>query len=170
MAVTQVGSILVQVAAKLKDTLDLSTVVDDLLRKYSIPLAAGAGADQANQVFHDQRTLAASATEDLDLAASLVNPVGDTITFARVKAIIVFASEGNTNNVQMSVPAANGFSTWALAASDGLTIRPGGIVALVAPDATAFVVTAGTGDLLTFTNAAAGSGVTYDVILIGVAA
>jgi hypothetical protein len=36
-----------------------------------------------------------------------------------------------------------------------------------APDATGYPVTAATGDLVTLTNSAAGTSVTYDVIIIG---
>ena len=52
------------------------------------------------------------------------------------------------------------------------TIRPGGSLALIAGsgDATGYVVTAATADILRFTNGGAGSSVTYDVIIFGCSA
>jgi len=54
-----------------------------------------------------------------------------------------------------------------LAASDGISVRPGGLFCWAAPDATAVAVTAGTGDLLAIANSGAGTSVTYDVVIIG---
>ena len=84
-----------------------------------------------------------------------------------IVAIIIAAASANANLVNVSVPVANGFITPFAAASDTVKVRPGGFMALVAPDATAYVVTAGTGDLLTITNSAAGTGVTYDIVILG---
>lgn len=51
--------------------------------------------------------------------------------------------------------------------SDIINIRPGGALILLAPDATGYAVTAGTGDLLRIANSAGSTSVTYDIILIG---
>lgn len=155
--------------ATLTNPLDLSTPDDSLDYVKRITLANGTGANQGNMMWHDQRTLAASATEDLDLAGSLTNAFGATQTFARIKAIIVYAATGNTNNVNVTRPAANGVPLF-LAAGDGIPVRPGGLFMWISPDATGVAVTAGTGDLLTFTNSAGSTSVTYDVILIGASA
>ncbi len=162
-------AITAQVVATLTDALDLSTVTDPLDSVTRIALTSGTGANQADMLWHDRRTLTASATEDLDLAGVLVNAFGDTQTFARIKAILVKAAAGNTNNVNVTRPASNGVPLF-LAAGDGIAVRPGGLVLWVAPDATAVAVTAGTGDLLTFTNSAGSTPVTYDVIIIGASA
>lgn len=135
----------------------------------SVALASGTGANQADRIFTDTRTLTASASESLDLAGSLTDAFGATITMARVKAILIKAASGNTNDVQVSRPAANGVPIF-LAASDAIVIRPGGAFLWVAPDATAIAVTAGTGDLLTLTNSAGSTSVTYDVVIVGASA
>lgn len=161
--------IVVKVVATPTRALDEQTVSAPVNKTYTFEWDDGTGADQANQVFTDERTLGASASEDLDLAASLTNAFGQTLTFTIVKAIVVAAAAGNTNNVLVSCPAANGFVTPFLAASDGLTIRPGGLALLVARDATGYAVTAGTGDLFHFANSAGSTGVTYEIFIIGVA-
>lgn len=155
--------------ATLTDALDLSTVTDPLTYTNRITLTSGTGANAADMLWHDTRTLAASATEDLDLAGSLVNAFGDTQTFARLKIIVVTAASGNTNNVQVTRPAANGVPLF-LAAGDGIAVKPGGMFVCAEPGATGHAVTAGTGDLITFTNSAGSTSVTYDVILIGASA
>lgn len=153
----------------LSSALDLVTSRAPLTYESTIDLASGTGANQADKIFADTRTLAASATEDLDLAGVLSDPLGASLTFARIKAVLIKAASGNTNNVQVTRPASNGVPLF-LAAGDGLAVRPGGLFLWVAPDATGVAVTAGTGDLLTLTNSAGSTSVTYDVIIIGASA
>lgn len=139
----------------------------DYLKK--IALASGTGADAADMVWADTRTLAASANESLDLAGSLTGLLGGTVTFARIKGLIVAAASGNTNDVQLTRPASNGVPLF-LAASDGIPVRPGGVFAWLDRTATGIAVTGGTGDLLTLTNSAGGTPVTYDIVIIGASA
>jgi hypothetical protein len=131
-----------------------------------LDLTAGTAAtNQANILFSDRRTLAASGTENLDLAASLTDAFGATITAAEIVAIYVEAATGNTNNVNVSVPASNGFVGPFLAASDGYRVAPGEYALFVSQ--AGWPVTAGTGDLLTITNSSSGTSVTYDIIIVG---
>lgn len=138
------------------------------LRAYST--ADGTGAGQADRVFFDRRTLAASATEDLDLAGVLLDTYGAAITFARIKTLLIAADVGNTNNVIVGNAATNGFISWVGAATHTVTVRPGGVLLLAASDTTAYSVTATTADLLHVANSGAGTSVTYDVVLIGASA
>lgn len=155
--------------ATLTSALDLSTADDPLNYVKNIELATGTGANQADMLWHDRRTLTASATEDLDFAGVLVNALGATQTFARLKALLVYAATGNTNNVNVTRPASNGVPLF-LAAGDGIPVRPGGLFVAMAPDVTGYAVTGGTGDLLTFTNSAGSTSVIYDVIVVGASA
>lgn len=125
----------------------------------------GTGADQAKAVFTDTRTLSASATEDLDLAGVLTDAFGSTITAAKVKAIMITAAAGNTNNVQVTRPASNGVPLF-MAAGDGVALTPGAGFSAVFPDANGVAVTAGTGDLITVTNSAGSTSVTYTVAIL----
>jgi hypothetical protein len=159
----------VKAVCELSSALDLASASVPLTLAEQIQLTSGTGANQADLIFHDRRTLAASATEDLDLAGALTNALGATLTFARIKAVIVSAADANTNNVNVTRPAANGVLLF-LAAADGIAVRPGGVFAWIAPDATAVPVTAGTGDLLTLTNSSSGTAVTYDVVIVGASA
>src|SRR5678816_4931436 len=61
----------------------------------------GVAAGLADKIWAAERSLAGSATEDLDLAGGgLADPLGVTITaFVKVKAILIEADAGNTNDV-----------------------------------------------------------------------
>ncbi len=126
----------------------------------------GTGADMANQVFTDTRTIAASTTEDLDLAGGLTNAMGTTLTFTKIKAIIISAAAANTNNVLVGGDA-NAMINFVGNSSDIIVVRPGGTFCVIANDSTAYAVTGATGDILQIANSSSGSGVTYDIVIIG---
>lgn len=148
---------------------DLGTVTFDMSKNDKTNMATGTAAGKADQIFADTRTLTASATEDLDLAGSLVDALGTTLTFAKIKAIYIKASSGNTNNVEVTPAAANGFVGPFNAAADQIDIAPGGTFLVTAPSA-GWTVTASTADLLTITNSAGTTSVVYDVVIIGTSA
>jgi hypothetical protein len=165
------SSMTVRVTADQTSQLDLVTGRIQLdYGAAALALGSGVAVNQADRLFTDTRTLTASASEDLDLAGVLTDAFGATLTFARIKGLVIKASSANTNNVIVGNAASNGFVSWVGAATHTVTVRPGGLLALWAPDATAYVVAAGTGDLLHVANSGAGTSVTYDVILIGASA
>lgn len=169
MATTLRAVIEAAITATYKNVLDLSQPADPLAKKVRIELGNGTGANLADQMFHDQRTLAASASEDLDLAGVLASPFGATLTFVELRAVLITAASANTNNVRVTRPASNGVPLF-LAASDGLDVPPGGAFLWTCPADGKVTVTAGTGDLLTVANSSSGSSVTYDVVIIGTSA
>lgn len=161
------AKVIVRILAALESGLDLGAVRDEVDQKVTQLFTNGAGADQANALFHDRRTIAASGNESLDLAASLVDGFGRTLTFTKVRALIIVASEGNTNNVVVTRPASNGVPIFA-AASDALApLKPGGMFVLTDPSADGIAVTAGTGDLINIANSGGSTSVTYDVFILG---
>lgn len=163
MAVT--ADLRLSVTGQHTNALDLGTAALPFALSLSHQLTSGVAAGMADRVFTDTRTLAASATEDLDLAAILVDAFGAAISFAKIKAVIVKAAAGNTNDVNVARAAANGVPLF-LAAGDGIPVKPGYAFAWFGSGA-GITVTAGTGDLLTITNSAGGTGVTYDIVIIG---
>lgn len=134
----------------------------------ALGLGSGTGAGQADKLWTSgARTLAASTTEDLDLAGTLLDALGGTVTLARVKGIVIAAAAANTNDVVVGGAASNGFISWVGSATDKVKVKPGGFLALFAPDAIAYAVTGGTADLLRVGNGGAGTSVTYDITVIG---
>jgi hypothetical protein len=169
MATTLKTTVIAEIAATYKNVLDLGSPTDAFLKRTKIELTNGTGANTADVMFHDQRTLSASATEDLDLAGSLTGPFGATVTMAEVRAILVSAAAANTNNVNVTRPASTGVPLF-LAASDGIAVPPGGVFLWSCPADGKVSVAAGSTDLLTFTNSSSGTSVTYDVVIIGTSA
>jgi hypothetical protein len=155
--------------ATLNNALDFQLATAPITYAQSLGFSSGTGANQADRIFADQRTIAASGTDDLDLAGVLLDALGATITMARLKGLIVKASAANTNNVVMGV-GTNPITTILGGTTPTLNIRPGGLLALFAPDAVGYLVTAATADVLRFANSGAGTSVTYDVVLIGASA
>jgi hypothetical protein len=159
-----------RLVASQTNSLDLADGSFPLSLSTAVDLADGTGAGQADRLFSDQRTITASGSESIDLAGSLVDAFGATLTFARIKALYVAAAAGNTNNVLVGGAGSNGFVNWVSDVSDVVVVRPGGVLLLAAPDATAYAVTAATGDLLKIANSGSGTGVTYDIVIIGASA
>lgn len=155
------------IAYKLSGSPDLGSVRSEYGGHANTELQNGTGDFQATKVFSDTRQLAASATEDLDLSGTLASPLGGTVVFTAIKAILIKAAPGNTNNVIVGGAAANGFIGPFGAANNTIAVRPGGAFLLTAPK-TGWPVTAGTADLLKLANSAGGSVVDFDVVIVGI--
>lgn len=159
------------VSAQLSGTTDLASVSSPLQISRSVDLASGTGAGKADTLYSDRRTLAASATEDLDLAGSLTDALGAAATFVRVKGLMISASKDNTNSVVFGAAGSNPWATL-LNSTGTVTLRPGASAFFMAgaADATGWGVTASTGDLLKIANSGSGSSVTYDIVVVGASA
>ena len=161
------GEINLSIKAALTGTNDLGSpklALDPISEVMQI--APGTAAvNEANILFSDTRTLSASANEDIDLAGVLANAFGATITAAEIVAIYVKAASANTNNVNVTRAASNGFVGPFLAAGDGFGVKPGEYVLLTSQ--TGWAVTAGTGDLINVANSGGTTGVTYNIVIIG---
>jgi|SRR5579884_2966056 len=130
-----------------------------------ISLDSGTALGQADTIFSSERVLAASASENLDLAGALTDPLGNILNFGHVKAIEIEADAGNTNAVIIGATAANAFLAGFGAAGNSWTLGPGD--RLVAYSKTGWAVVPGTGDLLKVANAGAGTSVKYRITAIG---
>lgn len=133
-------------------------------------LTSGTASGQADVVWSDTRTIAASGTDDLDLAGVLVGAFGTVTTFVRVKAILVVADAANTNNVVVGAAAATQFVGPFGAATHTVALQPGNAFFISATGATAWPVSAGSTDLFRIANSGAGTSVTYSIIIVGASA
>lgn len=167
MAATLSSLISLAVNATLKDGATIGEVTHDISFKAANALTNGNGANQASQAYAARRTIPASSNESLDLAGGLTNAFGTTLTFTAIKAIAIVAAAANTNDVVVGGAASNGFNSWVGDATDTVKVKPGGMLLIAAPNATGFAVTAGTADLLKIANSSSGSGVTYDIVIVG---
>jgi hypothetical protein len=103
---------------------DLVTPQADLVEKIEQSFSDGTGADQAQVIFSDTRTLAGSTNESLDLAGGLPHALGGTITFSAIKAIIVKARDTNTGNLRVGAGVANAFQGFFGASAIGNLVTP----------------------------------------------
>lgn len=161
-------AIVARVKPELATDVDHGTTKASLTLEHALTLANGTGSSQADRVFSDQRTLTASATETLDLT-SLTGPLGDSISFAKVKAIMIKAAAGNTNNVVVGAAASNAFVGPFGGTTPTLSIPPGGSILLLAP-VSGWAVANGSTDNLKIANSAGSTSVTYDITIIGTSA
>lgn len=164
------SALAISATAQLSGTTDLASISSPLSFSRSVQLASGTGAGKADRLFSDRRTLAASATEDLDLSGALLDALGGPAAFAKIKGLIIAADKGNTNNVVFGAASTNQWATL-LNTTGTITLRPGASACFMAGVAdTGWNVTASTGDLLKVANSAGGTPVNYDIVVIGASA
>jgi hypothetical protein len=164
-AATLTTRVVLQLDGSLTSALDLVTASAPTSFRQVNDLAQGVGANQADQIWSDQRTLSAGANEDLDLKGTLLDAFGVAFTPSKVRVLIIRASSANTNDLVLfgdanSVPFLNTAATTS-------NLKPGGTLVLVAPNLAGVTVTAGTGDIVQIANGGGGTSVTYDIVVVG---
>lgn len=151
---------------------ELGTISDDVVSASNYPswtVADGTGASQADLVFRDQRTLALSTSEELDLAGGLTDSYGTTLTFVKVKALYISAESTNGANIVVGGAAANAFLGAFANATDKINLPASAWLKWVAP-VSGYTVTAGTGDLLKIENDDGSAEAIYDIVIVGTSA
>lgn len=144
--------------------------VADSSYSYSKTLTNGTAADTADLLVVKTSTIAASGNTTFDLAASLVDPFGTTVTFARIRGFH-FELTGDTTATSVLVGnGTNPWLTWVGAGTDSVRVRNGGCLSLYSRDATGYAVTAGTGDILKVVNEDGTNTATYKVVFVGASA
>lgn len=163
------GRVSVDLAAVLTGTADFGAPSSRVSFAQQLDFTSGTGAGKADKIWADQRTIAASSSEDLDLAGSLADVFGGTVTLATVKALYVKAAAGNTNDVVLGGASSNAWDTL-LGDTGTVTLKPGALLLVACTAANPWGVTAATADLLKVANSSSGSAVTYDIAVIGATA
>ncbi|MBW7967579.1 hypothetical protein [Bradyrhizobium sp. BR 10261] len=148
-------------------SLDGRDVVDRMPDSADIHLGSGTGYGNADIAFMDTRTLAASTSENLDLAGALTDAFGQTINAAKVKAIEIENPEASLSSLTVGAAASNTFNGPLGGATYTIVLAPGDKAVFVSR--TGWTVTAGTGDLLKVANGAGGS-VNYNIKVIAASA
>jgi hypothetical protein len=133
----------------------------------AMSLGSGTTANNADIVFFDVRTVASATNDDIDLAGSLSDAFGATITAAELVALMIINGPrtGAANTTALTVGGGSnpvvGFTSGTIG-----PILPGGIMLLAAGHGSGLgAVTAGTGDILRIANAS-GAAATYQIAVI----
>lgn len=145
------------------NALDLGNVEDALALLASVAFTNGTGANQANCLWHDQRTLSTASGENLDLTA-LTNAFG-VATFTKVKAILIAAVTTDTGYTLQIGGDANSIPIFG-AVADYIILGAGGVLLWIDP-VDGRTVTGATGDILKVYNPSGGN-FTYKVVVLGV--
>jgi len=136
----------------------------------SISLADGTIAGKADKLFTDTRTVALSSSEDIDLSGSLLDGFGNSVVFVKIKGLYIFAHADNTNNVVVGAKGpTTGWVGFFAANTNSISLKPGYFFCL-GGSGTGYSVTNTTDDIILVTNSGAGTGVTYDIAIVGTSA
>lgn len=150
-------------------TADLANPVQEVPFGSMLSMPTGTASGKADLLFSDTRALAASTSEELDLAGGLTDVFGATLTFVKVKAIYLSAASANGGNIQVGGAAVNGFLGPFANATDIINLAAGAYIELV-NSTSGWTVTAGSGDLLKIANDDSGAAGTYTIQIIGTSA
>lgn len=156
----------------LSESLPLSTVVDNAALEYDQALADGTGADEADVLWHDERTLAASSNDDLDLTDLAMAVFGGSVAvdFAKVKAILLVNTSTTSGDVlHVGGAGAAAFSA-PFANDDDAVVEVGADSPLLLVNKKdGWTVTASTAHVLRIHNPGANS-ITYRIVIVGTSA
>jgi hypothetical protein len=129
----------------------------------------GTGANQADRIYAKRHTINAGGTLDLDLAGSLVDFFGNTITFAKVTYLYIelVSKTPQASSIEIGGAAANQFVGWIDTAAAKIKVPGPGIFALGSAAAGGYTVTPGTGDILRITNNDGANAAEVNIAIIG---
>lgn len=167
MTLSVSGNVAVSVSLTLSNPQNLSSGTKKFSKNYLQSYSNGTGNDQVNSEWDDERTLALSTSESLDLSGSLLDQFGNKIAFSKIKEILIFAADANPGNLEVGGAASNGFLLFK-DATDIAVIEPGGLFYQRWPNG-GRTVTAATGDLLKINNTSSAGSASYDIIVVGLA-
>jgi len=170
MATTYTGRYTAGLSWVLTKVNDFGNTIQSNSFSYAKSIASGTGADQANMIYIAQGSIAASGTLTLDLAGSLADVFGATITFTKIKGVYfdLLTTPAAASSVDFGGAGSNTWVGFFGDASDVLTIRGGSNFSTYCPDATGYAVTAGTGDQLLLTNNDGANAAHYKLAIVGV--
>ncbi len=163
------GSMKVSIDGTYTKTLDLTTPRDQLGANgaFTQSIANGAGAGQANVLWHDRRTLSAGEDDDLDLAGVLKDAFGDTVNLARIKGLLVIADANNTSKIFVGGGATHPVPLFD-DPSDRIALDPGCSFALFVPTADGIPVSVGSADNIRVSHGDETSeDVSYRIVVMG---
>lgn len=145
---------------------DLGTVPYTLNLGRGKTLTNGTGANKADVLFDDQRTLADGANETLDFHdGTLTDSLGVALTMDILRALYIKNGSADAGLI-IGAAAGTQLGLFGTIATDTLIIKPGGEFLWIAPDATGLDVTTNS-DLKLTHDGTGTSTLTYDIIVVG---
>lgn len=169
-----VSPISVSVGWNFQNVLTWANAVNSSNFSWSKTLANGTGAGNAQYVYVTQPSIAASSSLNIDLAGSVTDVYGNTITFAKIKVIYVeLTTTTAASTIDVGGASSAGFANWISSAGTFATdqpkvrVRNGGIFFLGCTDGTGYAVTATTADILKITNNDGAVAASLNILIVG---
>lgn len=160
-------SVAISISGKYQKEWDIGgNIVDTLSISLSNALTNGTGSNNANLFFRDRRSVTAGAPDDIDLAGSLTDIFGQSLTFVEIAGMAIYnRSTTAAEKLEVGGDAGAAFETWVKTAGDVIIVPAGGLFLLTAPIDGDFTVTAGTDDILQIVSAS--GTISYDILIWG---
>ncbi len=134
----------------------------------SVTLTNGTGgAGTANLLYALQTTIAGGGNTTITLDSGITDFFGTSIVMVRVKVIFIALTTATTATSVLVGNGTNPFINWVGSGAHTVRIRNGGFLCLACQDATAYAVTASTGDVLKILNEDGVNTATLQIAIIG---
>jgi hypothetical protein len=167
MATTLIGSVRVTTQWSYSNGLTIGAAQSTDKLDYLASFAQGTGLNQADTLYVSYGTLGASGALNIDMTGALFDIFGNSVAMARVKSMHIVITTATPATSVLVGNGTNPLLNWVGAGSHTIRIRNGGCFCLSAPDATAYAVTASTGDILKLLNEDGVNTATYQVAFMG---
>ena len=146
-----------------KDTFAPNVALQTMLRN-------GTGANQADILYANARTVASNSNDDIDLAGVLTDAFGATIAAAEIVSVLIInaPATGTANTTDLTIGVgSNPFLGFLGGTSPTIgPIKPGGVFMIGAGNAAGVgTVTAGSADILRIANST-GASATYQIAIV----
>jgi hypothetical protein len=133
----------------------------------SLAFEDGVGLNQADLQWVIERTLAAGASDLLDLTAGLMDAFNKPIVFAEIVAILITTDAENTDNLEIGAAASEAWTGIFGAATDKIKLPPGGMFAISSPGDPGIGAVDGTSNTLQLKNASATESCSFQIAIVG---
>ncbi|REJ94886.1 MAG: hypothetical protein DWQ35_07390 [Planctomycetota bacterium] len=172
------ASLALDIAASLswvfQDTQELTTISDTAKLQFAADLANGTADDQADRLWHDERTLATATHEDLDLTALAASVFENSVTvsLATVRALLLINTATTAGEDLLVGGAGAGGNAWASPFNgdqDAQLVLPADATLLLVNKKNTWTIANGASDQLRIANDGTGS-ITYRVVIVGTSA
>jgi len=131
-----------------------------------LQLTTGTGANQADIVWADERTVASATADDIDLYGVLTSALGQTINAVEVVAFLLINAPLDPSAAANTTSLTVGGDAAAVPNISSGPLGPRSVMLLADPDAGGLAtVTATTGDVIQVTNGS-GAAATYQILIV----
>lgn len=172
MADTLAVDVQAKIGWSFQEALELSTIIDASQLEYKRAHVDGTSTNQADKLWHDERTVSASSNDDLDLTALSTSAFDATLVtdFAAIKCVfVVNLNTASGDTLRVGGAGASAFSAPFQNDDAAVVEVPEDSALLLTNRASGWSVSDGTADTLRIHNPSANA-IVYRVVIVGTSA